>query len=263
MDLKETIKKIRLFLLDMDGTVYLSGKLIDGARETIEAIRGSGRRFCMLTNNSSVGRREYLEKLSRLDIRVLEDEVFTSGLASAYYLRQSYPAARVFLLGTSLLKDELKSEGINIVEENPDVVLVGFDTNLTYLNLVKTCNYIRKGLPYVITHPDVNCPVSDGFIPDVGSFVSLIKTSTGRTPDAVCGKPTEIMLNALCSRFNISKAQTCMIGDRLETDVLFAKQLGFTGVLVLSGVTTREAAGTSEIKPDFVLDSLKSLKQYL
>lgn len=254
------LKDIELFLLDMDGTVYVGDKLIEGAKEKIEEIRARGKKICFVTNNSSRAAAEYILKLKKLGIDISHKEIFTSGDAAAFYLNNYHKGKSVFVLGTKGLKETLKKQGVAVVEDNPDLVLVGYDTSLTYQNLCKTTTFIINGIPYFCTHPDVNCPAAPSYIPDVGSFVALIEKSTGVSPFAYCGKPHSPMAQALASKFHLPKEKIAFMGDRLYTDIAFANNNGFYSLLVLSGETDKTLYEKSGARADMVLESIAQLE---
>jgi HAD superfamily hydrolase (TIGR01450 family) len=258
MKLIQKLRRVKLFLFDMDGTLYLSDRLLPGAKELLSFLRENGKPFCLVTNNSSVGSGDYIRKLHRLGIDITPKEVWTSGLSAAAYFRKNLAGVPVFVLGTELLKAELSENGVNVTD-NPGearAALVGFDTNLTYLNLKTFCGLVRDGLPFFATHYDINCPTADGYIPDVGSFLRLIEASTGRAPDVIFGKPFAPMTEGLKERFSelaLSNSDIAMTGDRLMTDMDFAVKNGFLSVLVLSGETDEAMLARSGLEPDIVL----------
>lgn len=242
--------------MDLDGTIYLGNRLIEGAREAVYRMRRADKRVIFLTNNSSVSRKDYFLKLRAMGLAVEENDIYTSGNATAAYLKAVHPDKRIYLFGTPNLRYEFMTSGIEPVEDNPDVVAVAFDTAFNYQKLCKVCDYIRGGAYFVATHPDLNCPTADGFIPDVGSVLALIKASTGRVPDTICGKPEKIMARCIEQLTGLGGKKIAMVGDRLMTDIRFAKNNGFASVLVLSGETDEEMLAAGKIKPDVVLPSI-------
>lgn len=255
---KIDLQTIRCFLLDMDGTVYLSGKLLAGAKETIGKMRERGR-VVFLTNNTSRSKLDYVSRLNGLGLNVTPKDVFTAADAAVAYLRRREGGKRVYLFGTKSLHKEFAEAGIELVSERPDVVVVGFHTELVYADLATLCNFIRSGVPYILTHPDKNCPHEGGYLPDVGSMLSLIRTSTDREPEAVLGKPCALMGELIEETLKNRKEETLMMGDRLETDIAFAKNCGYVSALVLSGATDEEQLRHSHVRPDFVLGSIADL----
>lgn len=167
------LKNIECFALDMDGTIYLGEQWIEGAREFLSAVEATGKRYVFLTNNSSKNPQVYVKKLSRMGLEVTEEKIVTSGQATIAYLKQHFPGKRVFLLGNELLTEEFVQEEIVLDTESPEVVVVGFDTTLTYEKMCRVCDFVREGLPYLSTHPDYNCPTETGFIPDAGATMRL------------------------------------------------------------------------------------------
>lgn len=245
----------KCYLLDMDGTLYLGGKLIDGAAQAVAEMRRRGR-VLFLTNNSSASRASYALRLRALGIDAVKDDVFTAGNAAISLLNERFAGQRVYLLGTDVLKEEFREGGINLTENNPQVVVVGFDTSLTYDKLSKTCAFVRDGLPFIATHPDFNCPVLNGYIPDVGSFLALIEASSNRRPDFICGKPYSVMAKALKAAADFKADEAVVVGDRLYTDMQFAANNGFCSVLVLSGEADKKSLEKSGLKVDRVIDSI-------
>lgn len=231
------LKDVRHWFLDLDGTVYLGDTALPGALDLIRAFVTDGVGYTFLTNNSSKSSSEYVQKLRRLGFPVEDDGVVTSGGATAGYLSENHPDARVYLLGTPALAAELGARGVNVVENDPDTIVLGFDPQLPYERLIWATRHLRNGCRYVATHPDVNCPTADGFIPDAGSVVALVEASTGRRPDAIVGKPNVAFLRQAAARAGADLATAAMVGDRLETDLEMAQEAGIAGALVFSGAT--------------------------
>ncbi len=263
-DTKRIIDNIECFLLDLDGTIYLGERLIDGATDFLAALRATGRRFCFMTNNTSRDSRAYIEKLSRMGIEIdPATQLVSAAHATISYLLREHPNKRVYLLGNDMLKREFERGGITLREDEPDVAVIGFDTTLTYEKLCRICDLVREGLPYIATHPDLNCPVENGFIPDVGSFISLIETSAGRRPDVIIGKPNREMINYSLSVCRASAEHTATVGDRIYTDVAAGVDNGLAGILVLSGETKREDIPRFATEPTLVFESVKEIIPYL
>jgi HAD superfamily hydrolase (TIGR01450 family) len=256
------LENANCFLLDLDGTVYFSNgkktELIKGAASATLQLQKRGR-VIFLTNNSSKSAAAYYQKLAALGLSLFPDDVYTSGQSAADFLREFYPNKKVFLLGTRELKEEFLAAGIKLCRKNPDVVVTSFDKTLTYARLEKACRFIAGGAVYVATHIDRMCPTFGGFIPDIGCITAYIKEATGLLPSFTCGKPSAIMAENIKKRFGAEGKRTVMIGDRLHTDISFAKNNGFCSALVLSGETKENDVPRSEIKPDYIFDSLAEL----
>ena len=262
-DAAHILKNIECFALDMDGTIYLGEQWIDGAREFLSAVEAAGKKYVFLTNNSSKNPQVYVKKLARMGLEVTEEKIVTSGQATIAYLKRHFPGKRVFLLGNELLTEEFVQEGIVLDNEFPEVVVVGFDTTLTYEKMCRVCDFVRDGLPYLSTHPDYNCPTETGFIPDAGAIHAFIKASAGREPAHIIGKPNRDIMDYLAAREGVDQAHTAMVGDRLYTDVAAGVNNGYTGILVLSGEATMEDVKTSDVEPDLIFDSVKDMIPFL
>ena len=262
-DTEGILSQVECFALDMDGTIYLGERWIDGAREFLDRIEESGRSYVFLTNNSSKNAAVYVEKLGRMGLAVGEEKIITSGQATIYYLKRHFPDARVFLLGNPLLQEEFMQAGILLEEEHPDVVVTAFDTSLNYAKMCRVCDHVRAGLPYIATHPDYNCPTEDGFIPDAGAIHAFIHASAFRYPDRVIGKPNEDMIEYLTNRVNVERGRIAMVGDRLYTDIAAGRNHGLKSVLVLSGEATMKEVETSETVPHLIFHSVREMIPYI
>jgi 4-nitrophenyl phosphatase len=254
---------VRCFLLDMDGTFYLGEALLPGALEFVDVLRRQGRDFLFLTNNSSRSQDDYAAKITRLGMPVGREKIFTSGEATARYMRSAFPEARVFLVGPPSLHAEFEGHGVALDEDNPTHVVLGFDTTLTYAKLWRMCDLVRAGLPYIATHADFNCPTPSGYMPDVGAMIALVRASTGRDPDLVVGKPNRMFVEAAAAKLNLLVGSLAMIGDRLYTDIALGKTSGITTILVLSGETHLEDLAASPHKPDMVFADLAAVAAHL
>ena len=262
-EIREKLRPVRCFLLDMDGTFYLGNRLIEGSLDFLEALRRTGRTARFLTNNSSRSADAYARKLEGLGVPAEYRDVISSGHAAAHYCLRRFPGGRCFLMGNPDLHQELAGLGLNLQDENPDYVLLAFDTTLCYSRLCVLCDLIRAGLPYIATHPDFNCPTETGFIPDIGSFMALIEASTGRRPDVILGKPYGGIVEEALERTGFRKSEMAMVGDRLYTDVATGVNHGLTGILVLSGEATLADLETSDVKPDLIFGRLSDMIPYL
>jgi 4-nitrophenyl phosphatase len=261
-DIKKLIN-VRGFLLDMDGTFYLDDRLLEGALRFIDLLREQNKAFLFLTNNSSKHRRQYAEKISRLGLPIPEGLVLTSGEATALYLRERHPGADIFLVGTPSLEEEFSQHGFHLVQREPQFLVLGFDTTLTYQKIWALCDFVRAGVPYIATHPDYNCPTEKGFMPDVGAMIAFVKAATGREPDLVVGKPNRLIVDTAAIKMNLQVNQLAMIGDRLYTDIALGQTSGIATVLVLSGETKLEDLEGSQFKPDYIFHNLAGVADWL
>ncbi|MBO4414495.1 MAG: HAD-IIA family hydrolase [Lachnospiraceae bacterium] len=252
------LNEIELFILDMDGTFYLSEDIIPGSNEFLEKVAETGRRFLFFTNNSSKDKTLYIDKLARMNCNIGPEDIYTSGDITINYLKKYYPDSTVYVMGTPPLVKSFEDAGINLrqgLEETADIVVVAFDMTLTYEKLEHACTLIRKGAVYIATHPDINCPVKDGFIPDCGAFIAAIDLFTGKTP-RILGKPYSETADMIELVTGVPKSKTAYVGDRLYTDVACGVKNGAKGILVLSGETQFSDIEKSDVKPDFVFDRI-------
>jgi len=257
--LNEQLSNIRCYLVDMDGTLYLGNRLLPGAQEFISLLNEKKIQYLFLTNNSSKSAGDYQQKLLRLGIVEPKEKILTSGEATCLHLQKTKPGARVFLVGTPSLKEEFLFHEFTIVQEKPDIVVLGFDTTVTFNKLSMMCDFLRSGLPYIATHPDINCPTEKGdFMPDIGALIAFAAACTRRQPDVIIGKPHQPMLDAVMIKTHVRLDQIAMIGDRLYTDIAMGRA-GIHTILVLSGETSREDAQGSPFQANLIVDDLADL----
>ncbi len=254
-----TLNDVRCFLLDMDGTFYLGGELIEGSLEFIERVRATGRDYLFLTNNSSHNAAFYVDKLARMGLHTDRGHVLTSGEATCEILRERYPGKRAFLLGNEFLAEEFREFGVPVDNENPEIVVIGFDTTLDYRKMQAVCDFVRAGLPYIATHPDFNCPTETGFMPDIGAIMAFIEASAGRRPDLIVGKPNTGIVDAVLRRTGLRVDELAMVGDRLYTDIETGRRSGMLSILVMSGETTPAMLARSQTKPDLTFGRLSDM----
>lgn len=250
-------------MLDMDGTIYLSDRLFEETKPFLELLEKQGKRFLFLTNNSSKGVEEYLEKLRKMGLPAREDCLLTSGMATISYLQNYLSSREIFLCGTPSLTKDFEQAGFCVNTEHPKAVVIAFDTTLDYAKLHHICDLVRSGLPYFATHPDVNVPLSGGLAPDVGCVISFVKTSTGREPDKIIGKPNAELVETASVLTGIDKSEIAMVGDRLATDIMLGINAGVSSVLVLSGVTSEKEAKESSVKPDYIFKNIDEITKIL
>lgn len=259
----ERLRATRCFLIDMDGTCYLGDQLIEGTLDLVAWIRAAGRGLLFLTNNSSKDGQAYAAKLNRLGVPVSADQILTSGAATAIFAAQRWPGARVYVVGTPALEAEFVEAGFRLDSQSPDFVVLGFDTTLTYAKLWRLCDLVRAGLPYIATHPDPNCVIENGFMPDIGATIAFVAAATGRQPDTVLGKPSRQMAEAAAERAGVPLHQLCIVGDYVPTDIALGVSNNFPAVLVLTGETRPEDVPTARPQPDIVFANVGALAAWL
>ncbi|MBB5182317.1 HAD-IIA family hydrolase [Catenisphaera adipataccumulans] len=259
----KALDDIKLFVLDMDGTVYLGSKLINGSLDFIRQVDAlPDRDYIFFTNNASRVPSFYVQKLAKMGLKVEESRIVTAGDVTAEFLQENYPGARIYLNGTPLLEENWKAKGLHLVDEDPDVAVQSFDTTLTYEKLDKICRYVRNGVPFIATHMDTNCPTEDGFMPDCGAMCSLITDSTGVKPRFL-GKPWKETVEMITAITGCPPANMGFVGDRLYTDVATGVNNGAKGFLVLTGEADMQTVAESDVEPTCIYESLKEMKDYL
>ena len=259
--LSDTLRHKKLYLLDMDGTLYLGDRLFPVALPFLNALRAAGARYLFLTNNSSRGTGSYVQKLGGMGISACEEDFFTSTDAACAYLRAHYSGAKIYVLGTASFRRHLKQKGFPVtdqLEDDVDCLLMGYDTELTYQKLIDASILLGRNVTYLATNPDWVCPTEYGYIPDCGSIAQALEHATGRLPRFL-GKPEPAIARLAMEKKQAAPEQTVMIGDRIYTDIACGKRAGTSTILVFSGETTPEVWRQSDIKPDVALAGVEDI----
>lgn len=264
------LQKKKLCIFDMDGTIYLGGNPFPFAIDFIKKLRASGRRVLFFTNNASHDPVFYYEKLTRLGFAPEPGEICTSGDVTAAFLTRMRPDKTVYLLGTPQLWEQFHRAGVHLIcdrdgkttEKHADIVVTSFDTTLTYEKLTVACDFIRYGAEYLCTHPDYNCPTETGFIPDSGAIAACVTASTGVKP-TYFGKPYPETVDMMEEITGLARADMCIFGDRLYTDIATGRRHGILSILVLTGETALADVenASDEDKPDLLFPSLAEVDQ--
>ncbi|MDR7485377.1 MAG: HAD-IIA family hydrolase [Armatimonadota bacterium] len=249
------------YALDLDGTIYLGETLLPGAAETVAALREAGRPVVFLSNNPLYTRADYAAKLTRLGIPTEPDSVVNSSYVLVRHLLHTAPGARLFVIGEASVREELVQAGFPLTEDPREVgiVVACFDRTFDYRKLKIAFDAIRAGARFVATNRDAYCPTPDGGLPDCGAIIAAVEACTGHPVEEVVGKPSPIMGRALAERLGVPPADALMVGDRLETDVAMGRASGMATAVVLTGVTTPEAALAADPPPDYILERLDQL----
>ena len=258
----ERLLNIKMFVLDMDGTIYLGDRLFPYTKSFLGAVEESGREYCFYTNNSSKNRAAYLEKLRKMGIIVPPEKMLVSNQVILKWLGGNRPGKRAYVVGTEPLIEDFRLAGIELDDMAPDYVVLGFDTGLTYEKLSKACHFIRNGAEVFGVNPDLNCPVEGGFIPDCGSIAALVGASTGVQCEFF-GKPSRHTLDYILEQSGYEPQEVAVVGDRLYTDIAVAAGTEVTSILVMSGETTGEMLANSDIKPDIIAENVGEVGEYL
>ena len=255
-----TLKQKKLFLLDMDGTIYLDNDLFDGTLDFLEYVKSIGGRYIFLTNNSSKGVDKYIEKLEGMGIYEKEEDFLTSTDATILYLKEK-KYKKIYAFGTESFVKQLKDSGLNVTtdrEDGIDCLCLSNDIELTFKKLEDACILLGENIDYIATNPDWVCPTWYGFVPDCGSFADIIYNATKKKPKFI-GKPEPDMAYLAMKKAGFSKEETVLLGDRLYTDIACGVNAGISTVFMLSGEGTMEDVNISDVKPEFIYENIKNL----
>ena len=257
-ELDESLDSIDAVFLDLDGTIYLGDRLIDGASEFLDRLESRGIRRFFLSNNSSKSVGQYLEKLRDFGIEAFEEEVLLSTHDLIAWLTKE-GVSDTYLVGTEGMREMLEENGISTSSNEPELVVLGYDTEISYEKLSRASVHLHNGVPMVSSHPDMVCPSPDGGLPDTGAYMALFEATTGVRPKHICGKPNKGMILHKIEELRLDPSSCAMVGDRLYTDMEMAERAGVHGILVLSGEATRSDLEDSGLNPSLVVDSVSSL----
>ena len=250
------------FLLDMDGVIYRGSKLIPGAEAFIRRLRETDTRFLFLTNNSQRTRRDVAMKLCRMGVEATERDIFTCSMATARFVAQQKPEGSAYVIGEGGLLNALHMNGYSVVEENPDFVIVGEGRTMTFEMIEKAVRLVAGGARLIATNLDPSCPTETGIRPGCGAIVAMIERATGKEAFSV-GKPSPIMMRAARKQLGLTSAETVMVGDTMETDILGGVGLGYRTILVMSGGTASGDIQNFAYSPDLILKSVADIPDTL
>lgn len=252
----------KLFLLDMDGTIYLDEQLFDGTVDFLSYVRKIGGKYLFLTNNSSRSVEAYIEKMRRLGIATTADDYLTSVDALIVWLNaRQYREKLLYAFGTASFRKQLADAGFRLTQDRDDAVdalVCGFDTELTFQKLEDACILLNRGADFIAANPDWVCPTWYGYVPDCGSVCEMLFRATGRRPVFI-GKPEPQMALLAMEKYGFSKEETLLIGDRVYTDIACGVRAGIDAALVLSGESTLEDAENSPEQPTHIYDNIRAL----
>lgn len=249
---------IKGLAIDMDGTVYKGMNVIPGAIEFIDKLNENGIPYRFVTNNSSKGTAHYFNKLKKLGFNVKKENVLTSGVATLTFLQKERPGKTVYPVGTESYLEEVREFGVKIDEEHPDIVLLSFDTTITYEKINKAYHFIMDGAEFIATHPDDLCPNETGYDVDIGPFILMFEYLTKKKA-TVIGKPNRLLMDMAATQMGLEAKDVAMVGDRLYTDIRMAFDNDLQSILVLTGETSLGDLENSKVKPTYVLDSVAAI----
>lgn len=254
------LKQKKLFLLDMDGTIYIDNELFDGTLDFLDYVKKIGGKYMFLTNNSSKSVDKYIEKLGSLGISAEKEDFLTSTDATILYLNEKN-YKKIYALGTASFKEQLREAGFNItdkLEDDIDLLCMGFDTELTFSKLEDACILLGRGVDYIATNPDWVCPTWYGYVPDCGSVAEMIYNATKKRPKFI-GKPQPDMAQLAIKASGFSPEEAVLVGDRLYTDIACGVNAGISTIFVLSGEGTMEDVEASDKKPEFIFENIRKI----
>jgi len=251
---------IEAVFLDLDGTLYLGDELIEGVPDFLTRLETAGIRRFFLSNNSSRSVEQYVEKLHGMSIHAKSEDVMLSTHDLLAWLG-SKGVTQSYLVGTEGMRDMLEEAGVSTDSTEPQYVVLGYDTEITYEKLSTASVHLHRGVPMVASHPDTVCPSPDGGLPDTGAYMDLFEATTGIRPEHVCGKPNAGMILHKVEELGLRPQQCAMVGDRLYTDMEMAERAGVHGILVLSGEATKEDLRDASQNPSLVVESVDELIQ--
>ncbi len=245
------------YVFDLDGTLYLSARMIPDVDLMLAELRKAGKKIRFLSNKPLQSRRDYARKLRNFGIEAKDNEVMNSTTVTVRYLKDHYPGAKLYVCGEGPLISELVDNGFPIVNsgEQCEILILSFDRNFHYMKLYESMIAARRGVPIIATNPDNTCPVDHGVIPDCGANIAALEACSGRKVDTIIGKPSDIMLQVILEDIGEPAEKVLLTGDRLETDMRMGKRAGMATALVLTGVTSLEQAMKWPEKPTYVLES--------
>ncbi|NLJ95416.1 MAG: HAD family hydrolase [Clostridiaceae bacterium] len=247
--------KTKGFICDMDGVIYHGNYLLPGVKEFVDWLYRENKKFLFLTNNSVYTRRELSQKLERLGLEVPEEHFYTSALATARFLKEQSPNCSVYVIGEGGLINALYDEGISINEVNPDYVVMGEGKTYTLDTITKATNLVMQGAKLIGCNSDVSGPIENGIMPACRALVSPVEMATGKKA-YFCGKPNPLMMRSALRLLGCHSAETVIVGDRMDTDIVAGMESGTGTVLVLSGVTDRATMDTFAFRPSVVFDGV-------
>ena len=256
--LSKSLDGIDAIFLDLDGTIYLGGELIEGALDFLERLKQRGIRRFFLSNNSSKSVSQYLEKLTSMGVPATEQDILLSTHDLLSWLKIE-GITETYLVGTEGMREMLEDEGIRTRAQSPQYVVLGYDTEINYEKLSTASIHLHSGVPMVASHPDIVCPSPDGGLPDTGAYIDLFEATTGVRPVHICGKPNPGMILHRIVELGLRPDNCAMVGDRLYTDIEMAERSGVHGILVLSGEATMSDVSEATQQPSLIVDSVASL----
>jgi NagD protein len=247
------------YLIDMDGVLVHGSQPIPGANEFIKRLRAAGAPFLVLTNNPIYTPRDLSARLERIGLDVPPEAIYTSALATARFLHSQHPNGTAYVIGEAGLTTAMHDIGYTMTDHDPDYVVVGETTALSYERLTRAVRFVAAGARFVATNPDVSGPGDGGIVPACGAITALIAAASGVKPYFV-GKPNPLMMRTALRTLGAHSEESVMVGDRMDTDIIGGTESGMETILVLTGVTRREDVDRFPYRPTRVLGSVAEIE---
>jgi HAD superfamily hydrolase (TIGR01450 family) len=265
-----SLRNKKLFLLDIDGTVSLDAEWIEGAPEVLNLIEENGGKYIFITNNSTKGIGDYVDKYRGMGLPVDRSNFLTASYVTACFLKEKHVGELIYVLGTKSFVKELREFGLHVAEEVTEenigritVAVVGFDNELTYGKVTDICRLLSAGeVKYYATNMDLACPVTFGFVPDCGAICRMIACAVGREPEYI-GKPNKMMVTMAAEKYGYAFEDILVIGDRLYTDIACGINAGVDTLVVFTGEAKREDLETTEFVPSYYCETIGELYEIL
>ncbi len=255
----EILNRFNGFIFDLDGTIYRETRLINGALEVFQILKSLNKKYLFVSNRTTSTNAQYREKLISLGIDCEEDQIITSAEVTKNYLIENHRNEKVFVIGEEIFINYLKNSGLEIANHKIDIVLVTLDRTLNFQKIYIAQKAIQNGAKFFAANADFTCPIEDDEILDAGYTIAALENLTGKKLEINFGKPSKFIIQEIFKRITLPKNECILIGDRIETDILMAKNNEIKSALVLSGVTKKNQLEASPIKPDYVLNSIGDL----
>ncbi|MFD1020501.1 TIGR01457 family HAD-type hydrolase [Thalassobacillus hwangdonensis] len=250
------MKTYKAYLIDLDGTMYRGAERIEEAEHFVKRLREKGVPHLFVTNNSSKRPEQVAEKLQSMEIPADTEQVYTTSMATAQFIKAENPDAKIFAIGEEGLYDALEAEGLTLVQDDADYVIIGIDREITYEKLAKACLNVRNGARFISTNGDIAIPTERGMVPGNGAMTSVITVSTGVKPTFI-GKPEAVIMDQAIKKIGFEREDVVMVGDNYHTDILAGMNAGLDTVMVFTGVTSQEQLETYEKKPTYTIPTLE------
>jgi NagD protein len=248
------------YLIDMDGVIVRGEELIPGADAFVDRLHQRQIKFIIFTNNPTYTPFDLQHRLQRIGIRLSEDHIYTSALATADFLDSQMPKGSAFVLGESGLTEALHAAGYALSDHAPDYVVLGETTTFSYARITQAVRLVAGGAHFIATNPDSSSPSESGLTPGCGAIAALIEAATGVHPYYI-GKPNPLMMRTALHRLGAHSENTAVIGDRMDTDIRVGLETGMETILVLTGVSSREMVSRFPYRPTRIVESVADLER--